>query len=84
MKVKHKEKQDEEIARLNGRVNLRVEPALRNLIDELIKESGASDISDYLRGLVIAEAIESKKKMLGISIPAWLVERRVILIKKEN
>jgi hypothetical protein len=63
-----------------GRVNVRFEPALKIVIDQLTKERGASDLSDYIRGLVIADAIAADKKMHGITIPGWLIGQRISIV----
>lgn len=60
-----------------GRINVRFEPTLRSLVDDLIRLRGAADLSDYMRGLVILDALSADRKLFGISIPAWLTESRV-------
>ena len=69
---------------LSGRVNVRFEPALKEITDQLVRERGALDLSDYLRGLVIADAIAADKKMNGITIPGWLIGKRVSIVGEKG
>lgn len=67
-----------------GRLNLRVEPELHRLALELVRERGARDLSDYIRGLLIDDAMEAEKQLRGVSIPGWLTDRRLILVRRDS
>ena len=70
--------------KLITRFNFRIDEALRDIASELIKRRGAKDISDYLRGLLIIDALAASIPVTGIDIPGWLNDKRIeICLKKE-
>ena len=77
-------KQTEKITGLSDRINVRFDSAMTALINELIKLHNADGVSDYVRGLVILDALKADKKLLGISIPGWLTESLVFIRGSEH
>jgi len=65
---------------ISGRINLRLDPPLRVLLEDLISLRMARDLSDYIRGLIIADAIELRKPIIGVEIPGWLSASHKALI----
>lgn len=60
-------------------ITVRLEPKLRELARILAKERGATDTSDYIRGLLVADAVKQNKPLSGIQIPGWLIDNLVEL-----
>jgi hypothetical protein len=61
------------------KVVVRFSEELHDLALQLQKQHGATDVSDYLRGLVVADAAREGRLIRGISIPAWVVGERIHL-----
>jgi hypothetical protein len=66
------DKQDEKIT-------LRLEPRLMELARVLIVQRKAGTISEYIRGLIIADAVRQGKSTARITIPGWLTDSFVEL-----
>lgn len=64
---------------LSERVNLRIESQLLEYVKDLASKAGARDLSDYVRGLLIAESMTAKKDLTGISLPGWLIGNKVFI-----
>jgi hypothetical protein len=58
----------------NDRITVRFGELMR-LIPELIQENGATDVSEYIRGLVFEDARGRKKKMDGVPTPGHITAR---------
>jgi hypothetical protein len=66
------EKQDEKIA-------IRLESRLMEMARALIVERNTGTISEYIRGLIIADAVKQGRSLAGITIPGWLTDTLVEL-----
>ena len=61
------------------RVNIRIEPRLKEILDTRILELGARNLTDYIRGLLIADAVRNGKNLRGVlSLPGWLGSHREV------
>lgn len=60
-------KQDEKIT-------LRLDPRLMEMARALVTERKAGTVSEYIRGLIIADAVKQGKSLSGIDIPGWLTD----------
>ena len=59
-----------------GKITVRVDEELAKLAAQLAEERGATDVSDYVRGLLVADAATVDRNLIhGIPIPGWAVER---------
>lgn len=56
---------------------VRVDERLFQIALSRVTETGADDFSDYVRGLIVADALASPMKITGIDIPGWIVGKRV-------
>jgi len=54
-------------------IAIRMELTLGTLCERLAVEREASGLSDYIRGLLIADAIALGHDLTGIQIPGWVV-----------
>jgi hypothetical protein len=54
-------------------LTIRLDPTLGMLCDRVAVERGAADLSDYIRGLLIADAIALGHVLVGIEVPSWVV-----------
>jgi hypothetical protein len=66
------------------RKTVRVEEGLFQIALQRISTMEANDFSDYVRGLIIADALSASAPMSGINIPGWLVGTRVSFALIEN
>lgn len=57
--------------------SVRLEERLYQIALSRLPRTGANDFSDYVRGLIIADALSVAASMAGIDIPGWLVGKRV-------
>lgn len=56
-----------------SRVSIRFGEELYRLAIEMQKAHGATDISDYVRGLILEKAVEEGRSVKGLDLPGWLV-----------
>lgn len=65
-----------------AKITVRLEPGLRDMGKYLASKSGASDLSDYLRGLILADVISDGQVVTGIDIPGWLIGKHIDIRKR--
>jgi hypothetical protein len=61
------------------RITVRLEAQLFELARSLARERGAADISDYVRGLLVVDAVTENKPLGGTPVPGWLIEKGIIV-----
>jgi hypothetical protein len=61
------------------RIVIRLEPRLMEMARALVAERDSGTISEYIRGLIIADAAKQGKTLSGINIPGWLIDNLVVV-----
>jgi hypothetical protein len=70
------DKQDE---KQGEKITVRLGVRLNQLAQSLAREHGADDFSDYVRGLIVHDAVTRGKSLSGIATPGWLQDDLVEL-----
>jgi len=65
-----------------SKVTVRLEPRLRDLADAGAESRGASDISDYIRGLLLSDAHNLGAPLKGLDLPGWLIGEHLTIEKR--
>jgi hypothetical protein len=61
------------------RIVIRLEPRLMEITRALVVERDTGAISEYIRGLIVADAVKQGKSLAGVAIPGWLTDTLVEL-----
>lgn len=62
-----------------ARITVRLEDDLFALARTLANDRRADDVSDYIRGLLVVDAVTEGKSLGSIAIPGWLIEQGLIV-----
>lgn len=57
-----------------SRISIRFDEQLFRVAADMQKEHGADDISDYIRGLIVLQAVQEGRSIRGVQIPGWISE----------
>lgn len=66
------------------RITIRLDAKLLEMAERLIDQHKAGDTSEYIRGLILADAVFSGLPVEGTDIPGWLIGTRLLVHPSVN